>query len=141
MGEPLNFHETLQGKRIPQPGSNRGFGVAMASVCVVIAIVSLWIGSDYGYFWLAAAAALALLAGFSEQTLGPLNRLWFKLGRLLHRVVSPILMGATFFGVITPVGLLMRAVGRGPLSLKISPSEKSYWEESRRGTDTMDKQY
>jgi len=57
----------------------------------------------------------------------PLNRLWFRLGRLLHRVVNPLVMGLLFFVVITPYGLLMRLFGKRPLALEFDRGAASYW--------------
>ena len=32
---------------------------------------------------------------------GPLNKLWFKFGLLLGKIVSPVVMGLIFFGIFT----------------------------------------
>ncbi len=59
--------------------------------------------------------------------LAPLNRVWTKFGLLLHKVVSPIVLGVMFYLVITPTGLLMRLFGKDPLRLKFDGTAKSYW--------------
>ena len=59
--------------------------------------------------------------------LAPLNRLWMKFGGLLHRFVSPIVLGLLFFVVITPMGLAMRMLGKDPLKLRADTQSKSYW--------------
>jgi hypothetical protein len=61
------------------------------------------------------------------SSLRPLNRLWMKLGLLLHRIVNPIVMGLLFYGTIWPTGLVMRMRGRDLLRLKRDPSAASYW--------------
>ena len=42
-------------------------------------------------------------------------------------LVSHAILATLFFGVITPAGLLMRALGRDPLRRKLDPSQSSYW--------------
>ena len=64
-------------------------------------------------------------------TLKPLNRMWFKFGLLLHKVVNPIVMALVFFGTVLPTGLIMRALGKDPLRLKWQPDANSYWIERR----------
>jgi hypothetical protein len=64
-----------------------------------------------------------------RPVLAPLNRLWLKFGLLLHKVVSPIVLGVMFFLVITPIGLTMRAFGKNPLRLKLDKQSGSYWIE------------
>lgn len=70
----------------------------------------------------------ALTTLLSPKLLAPLNRWWFLLGELLGKIVSPIVLGVIFFGVLTPIGLITRAFGRDPLRLK-KRSIESEWIE------------
>ena len=46
----------------------------------------------------------------------------------MHRVVSPVVLGVMFFGVFTPVGVVMRAFGRDAHEARASsPTAPSYW--------------
>ena len=49
------------------------------------------------------------------------------LGKLLHRLVSPIVLGALYFAVLTPFGMLFRRIKRDPLGLEIKPQAPTYW--------------
>ena len=60
--------------------------------------------------------------------LAPLKRAWMKFGELMHHVVSPVVMGVIFFGVFTPVGVVMRAFGRDAMKRRFEPKAPSYWE-------------
>ena len=66
----------------------------------------------------------------NSSILTPLNLLWLKFGILLGRVVSPIIMGLVFFGVVTPTGLIMKILKKDLLKLKRS-EKKSYWIERK----------
>ena len=68
---------------------------------------------------------------FFPPLLQPLNRLWTKFGLLLHKVVSPVVLGIMFFLVITPIGLLMRSLGKNPLQLRFDDDARSYWVHRR----------
>ena len=57
----------------------------------------------------------------------PFNKLWFKFGLLLGKIISPIVLGLIFFVIITPVGLLMRLAGRDELQLKLNDSH-THWK-------------
>ena len=71
---------------------------------------------------------LFLLFGlFAPKILKPLNYIWFKFGLLLHSVVSPLIMMAMFYLVITPIGLIMRFLGKRPLNLSSDSNTSSYW--------------
>ena len=64
------------------------------------------------------AAAFAVLALLWTGAARPLNRWWLKLGLLLSKVVSPIVLMLLFYVTVTPIGLLMRAIGKDPLRLR-----------------------
>jgi hypothetical protein len=59
--------------------------------------------------------------------LAPLNKLWFKLGMLLGRIISPVVLGIVYFLWITPFAVVMRLMGKKFLALDFDPQAKSYW--------------
>ena len=110
--------------------SERSFGLLFG---VVFALLSA-----YGWFlsgWslvivlslVAVALAFVLLGFVAPKVLSPLNWLWFQLGQLLGKIVSPIVLGAIFFLMLTPVSLATRLFGRDELRLKRKASQTSYW--------------
>jgi len=119
--EPLEREETVAGP------SNRSFGFTFAGAFAVIACLPLLGGGRVLVWALITGAAFALAALAAPAVLTPLNRLWLKLGLLLHRVVSPIVLGVLFFVVITPMGLAMRLLGKDPLKLRLDKDSGTYW--------------
>jgi hypothetical protein len=99
--------------------SNRSFGWFFTGVFVLGAMLHPWA--------LALAALTALITFTREAWLTPLNRAWMALGELLGRVVSPIVLGVIFFGVFTPVGMVMRLFGRDALCRRFESATPSYW--------------
>lgn len=72
------------------------------------------------------ASARAGLAAYRAWMLGALPIGW---------TISRVVMGAAYYGVITPIGVIMRLLGRDALSLRFDRSAESYWVVRRRGTD------
>ena len=70
-----------------------------------------------------------MVAVVYPQMLAPLNRLWFRFGLLLHKIVSPVVLAIMFFLVFTPTGMIMRALGKDPLRLRLDKNATSYWIE------------
>jgi hypothetical protein len=116
-----------------KPGSDRGFGCVMAVVFAVMAAWQLWSVSPRWWIWLTIAALFAGAAWLYPSSLRPLNYLWFRFGLLLHKIVSPVVMAAMFFGAVLPVGLLMRLFGNRPLTPDFEPDAPSYWVPRRDG--------
>lgn len=107
--------------------SDRTFGLVFAAVFLIIACWPLFHGESPRWWAVGVTSVFTLLALVKPALLTGLNRLWMKLGILLGKVVSPIALGILFYGVITPIGAVMRLVGKDPLRLKIDPDANSYW--------------
>ncbi|MBU3693627.1 MAG: hypothetical protein FGM40_02215 [Rhodocyclaceae bacterium] len=112
--------------------SERKFGLTMAVASLLIGALPLLEAAPPRYWLLAVAAAFLAAALLWPRGLAPLNAAWFKLGDLMARVVGPVALGVLFFGVITPIGGLMRALGKRPLSLSPDRGLKTYWVERDR---------
>lgn len=126
------------------PGSNRNFGLVMGAAFLLLAVVRFWHRSPWWPLWAAIAVLFAATAWLAPRGLSRLNRVWFRFGLMLHKVVSPVVMGVLFFGVVTPIGLLMRAVGRRPLAASFDAAAATYWERRERATapvGSMSKQF
>lgn len=113
-------------------GSDRNFGFTFAAACLVIAGLPLVRGAPMRWWAVALAAAFALAALAAPSLLRPLNRLWFRLGLALHHIVNPIIMAAIFYLAVTPMGLIMRALGKDPLRLKRDEDSATYWIARKR---------
>ena len=107
--------------------SNRSFGWTFTGAFILFGAYGLWHGGAHSPWLLAAAAVTALVTLTRETWLTPLNRAWMKLGDLLGRVMTPIVLGVIFFGIFTPVGALMRAFGRDSMCRAYAPQARSYW--------------
>lgn len=137
-------HETLTREEVVKGSSDRSFGITFAVVALIVAGVSFWRGGPSWPYALAAAATFGGLALAAPTVLGPLNRLWLKFGLLLHHVINPLVMGLLFFGVITPMALIVRLLGKDLLRLRFDAQAKSYWiprEPPGPAPDTMRHQF
>ena len=120
-------HEAFSRDEKLAPGSERAFGTVMAAVLVIISGLNFWFSGGIWPWTLGGAALFLVTAGLWPAALKPLNRAWFKLGLLMHRVVNPIVMGLLFYLGVFPTGLVIRAFGKDPLRLRREPQSGSYW--------------
>ena len=121
-------------------GSNKSFGIVFFIVFLLIAIYPL-INNDELRIWSLVVSIIFLILGLiNSKVLTPLNKLWFKFGLLLGKVVSPLIMGIIFFLVVTPIGLIMRIIGKDLLNLKFN-NKKSYWIEKTGPKSKMKNQF
>ena len=110
-----------------QGSSDRAFGLVFATVFLLIALYPLFFGAGIRWWAAVVAAVFGACAVAVPRLLAPLNRAWTRFGLVLHKIVSPVVLGIMFFGVILPTGLLMRLLGKDPLRLAFDPAAPSYW--------------
>ena len=122
-------HESYSREEQVEGSSNRAFGLVFVGFFALIGVMPAIFGGRLRLWALLLSIVVLLLTLLVPSALTPLNRLWMRFGLLLHRVVSPIVLGIMFFLVVTPTGWLMRAMGKDPLRLRRDPGAASYWIE------------
>ena len=121
-------------------GSNRNFGIVFFIVFLLIALYPLTYGGEIR-IWSSIISLIFLVSGLlNSKILAPLNKLWFKFGIFLGKIISPLIMGIIFFLVVTPIGLLMRLLGKDLLNLKYNKNN-SYWIEKSGPKSKMKNQF
>ena len=93
-------------------------------------------------FWLIGISIIFLVLGLmNSKFLNPLNKLWFKFGIMLGAIIAPIVMSIVYFLVVTPIGLLMKIIGKDLLNIKYDKSKKTYWIKRNIPVGTMKRQF
>ena len=107
--------------------SNRKFGFFFTFVFAVAATYFYSSANvSLTYVFAGTASIFLLVTLIKSDSLQPLNKLWMRFGLLLGMIVSPIVLGIIFFGMFTPIAMLMRLSGRDELRLKFS-HKVSHW--------------
>ena len=123
-----------------QISSNRSFGIVFFIVFLIVALYPL-LNNENPRIWSLILSVIFLFLGIiNSKILNPLNILWFKFGILLGKIVSPIIMGIIFFIVVTPIGFVMRIIGKDLLNLKFNKG-KSYWVKKTGPKSKMKNQF
>lgn len=120
-------HETVIHKHKVEPGSDRNFGLVVGGVLVAVACYLFWSGSVFAKWVAVPGFALCVLALVAPASLHLLNIGWTKLGLLLGRIITPIVMFLVYALTVVPIGLLLRLFGKDLLALKRIKEDGSYW--------------
>ena len=112
-------------------GELRKFGLVMAGALGVIGALLAWrkglTPPTHGA--LIAAGAFLVLALAAPRVLAPLEWAWMKLAAVLSFVMTRVILTLTFYLAITPIGWIVRSIGRGGLHLRPDPNAATYWLE------------
>jgi len=147
-------HEAFSRQQAPHGSTDRGFGLVFSAFFSILAVLDYFsklppflksalpggecpflsahpvlVAHSLSLAFAAASLVFLSLALLLPKVLAPLNWLWTKFGLLLHRIVSPVVLGILFFIVFAPIGFIMRRFGGDPLRLRFDPGAPSYWIE------------
>jgi hypothetical protein len=110
------------------PPSNRRFGIVFLVFFALLGAYHWWHNNRVYPYLFGLALLMGAAALLKPSLLAPYNRAWLRFSEILHRVVSPIVLGIMFFGVITPFGIVMRALrNRDIMRRTYDPNASSYW--------------
>ena len=121
-------------------GSNKSFGIVFFIVFLIIAIYPILSDGNLRLWSLVISLVFLILGLINSRFLTPLNKLWFKFGIFLGKIISPVIMGIIFFLVVTPIGILMRLFKKDVLNLSFNDN-KSYWIEKNGPKSKMKNQF
>ena len=136
----INPFSEIQWK--PGTAEKRTFARSLAIGLPVVAAVlggSGWIKTGAWPSWTLWLAGVGGAAGvflwLVPQIAGPFYALWFGLAAAMGFVISNTAVTVIYFGVITPVGLLLRLSGRDPMERRFESGQESYWKDAEKVED------
>ena len=123
----------------------REFGLIVGGIFVLMSCWWFYRGKflNAAYVFTIGGSALILLGGLAPRLLVVPRKLWMKLAEAMAYVSSRIILAIVFFLVLTPIGLIKRAMGWDPLQRRAA-SRDSFWEpypEKQRDPRHYEKMY
>jgi multisubunit Na+/H+ antiporter MnhG subunit len=106
--------------------------------CAVLCGVSFltWRKQVIGDSFFYAVVAVMGMAGVIAVIVPRLFRRFYRVGMMvsfhLGQFMGKVILSLVFIFVVTPMGLLLRAMGKDLLDLKRAGEKKSYWKPARR---------
>ena len=121
-------------------GTNKSFGIVFFIFFFIVSIFPLLNDGNIRVWSLIVSIIFLILGILNSKILTPLNQVWFKFGILLGRFVSPVVMGAVFFVIVTPTSVIMKVLQKNLLNLK-KDNKKTYWIERSKIKSKMNNQF
>ena len=113
--------------RDPSARDLRSFGLLLAVFVGIVGGLSWWRTGLVPYAIWGGGGLLALVYGLVPALRRPVYVGWTYAAFPIGWTVSHLLLGLIYFGVITPIGIALRALGRDPLTRRFDPAARSYW--------------
>ena len=103
------------------------FGITLFFGLATLGGLLLWRKGEIGLFFWAMALAFFLVGLTRPELLASTRRGWMRISTGIGFVMTHFILTILYYGVFTPVGLIMRWTGRDPLQLNIPKGADSYW--------------
>tara|TARA_B110000037_G_C17098586_1_gene497000 strand:+ start:223 stop:606 length:384 start_codon:yes stop_codon:yes gene_type:complete len=121
-------------------GSNRSFGIVFFVVFLLIGFYPLLNEGNLRIWSVIISIVFFILGLLNSKILTPINKVWFRFGLFLGKIISPLIMGIIFFFVVTPIGIFLRIIKKDIINLKFN-SDKSYWIKKSKIKSKMKNQF
>lgn len=120
--------------------SNKSFGIVFSILFLIIALYPLLSNNNIRFWSLLLSLIFIILGVTNSKILSPLNKIWFKFGLFLGKIISPIIMGLIFFCIITPTSIILRLFNKDILNLKKNNAD-TYWVKKSKLKSKMKNQF
>lgn len=120
-------------KKIKSGGKElREFGLVVGGVFMALGALMLWRGRPLAPYFLVLGAVLVTLGLAAPKVLTPLQKAWMAFAVVMGFVMSKAVLFILFYGVVTPIGIIMKILGKDILDERIDKAARSYWKDLPR---------
>jgi hypothetical protein len=105
----------------------RSFGITVGAVFALIALWPVMIRGDAPRLWAAITAALLIVPALVwPSSLSRIHKGWMALAEVLAWINTRIILGAVFYLIVTPIGVVRRLLGKDPMGTKPKADAETY---------------
>lgn len=104
----------------------RPFGFFLALLILAFGCWRYFSGGTHAWYWIGAAAVVALATTVFPRIWTPVLRVWMPLAHVLGWVNTHIILGIVFYLMITPMAWVLRLFRHDPLRLRTRRGESEW---------------
>ena len=122
----------------------REFGWTIGAALIVLSGLALWRGKGSCSYLFISGLIFAVLGTALPAVLKPPQKAWMVFSVVIGFFMSRVVLAALFYGVMTPLGLLTKCLGKDILDRRISKDRVSYWRErpaGKKAKESYENQY
>tara|TARA_B100000965_G_scaffold124007_1_gene102614 strand:- start:18408 stop:18803 length:396 start_codon:yes stop_codon:yes gene_type:complete len=119
-------------------GSEKSFGIVFSIIFMIIALYPLFVNSSINLIFLTFSIIFIILSFIFPSIFKYPNLIWFKFGRLLGFIISPIILSIVYLSVMMPIGIIFKIIKKDPLEKLFDSNQKTYWKEKISSSSMRD---
>lgn len=103
------------------------FGFVVGIIFIVLGFYPLIIGKPFNFYLFLTGGIFIILALFIPNSLSIIYKAWMKVGYVLGKINTFLILSAIYFLILTPIGIISRNFGRNSEKFQFRPDKDSYW--------------
>jgi hypothetical protein len=121
--------------------TEKNFGLVFSLLFFIIGIYFFKINFYISIVLIIVSSFFLVTAIYFSKVLIVPNLIWYKIGVLLSKITTPVIMAVLYFLVVTPTALLYFFLQKKQYITKIDKKKTSYWIERNEPLESMNEQY
>lgn len=110
-------------------------------IFLLISVYPLFIGQNVRV-WSVVISIIFILVAFIRPTLFKgFYRVWIRIGDFIGNIISKSVLFILFFGLFTPISVILKLFGKDLLRKKINKNKSTYWIEREIQPQPMKNQF
>ena len=110
----------------------RNFGLILGAVLIAIVMLLFWKEKQSYDILMIVGIILCVTSLILPVILQPFYFVWMTFAVIMGWIMTRVILSLVFYGIITPIGLFSRLVGKEFLNLKLNKTENTYWNHRRK---------
>ncbi len=108
-------------------GTLRQFGLMVGGMFLLISLWPfVWRQEPVRIWALVPGSVLAVAGLMMPGVLTQVYQGWMWVGHVMGWVNTRIILGVLFYGIVTPMGMVMKLTGRDPMRRRFEPDAQTY---------------
>ena len=117
------------------------FALIWAGIFMVIGVIPIFKQGDIRIWSVALSIIFAIIALTKPQILTSFYNLWTEVGEFIGGIISKVVLFILYFGLFTPISIVLKLLGKDLLGKKIDRSQESYWIDRETQPQSMKNQF
>jgi len=125
----------------PQQSDLKKFSLIWSLIFLIVSIWPLFYGNEIRLWAVVIMFIFGAIAFLRPSLLNSFYKIWVKVGEFIGSIISKVIMAILFYGMFTPIALILRLLGKDLLGKKLDKNSSSYWVKRETQPGSLKNQF
>lgn len=125
----------------PKQNDLKKFALIWSLIFLIVSIWPLFYSNEIRLWAVVIMLIFGAIAFLRPSLLNSFYKIWVKVGEFIGSIISKVIMAILFYGMFTPVALILRLLGKDLLGKKLDKNSSSYWVKRETQPGSLKNQF